>query len=101
MPIIYGGGKGRIHRAVQTLHDPDNPKPSMYAPKPKKRVERPESRKKVTVFDTYDGTSRTYESIKEAASDIECSETSIRERMCGRVKSLVYERYCVAAQTED
>lgn len=100
MPVIYGCGKGRIYRAVQTPHDPSNPKPSMYAPV-KRNYERPASCKKVTVFDIQEGASRTYESIKEAASDIGCSETSIRERMCGRVKSLVYERYCVAVQTED
>lgn len=101
MPKIYGVSKsGRIHREEQTLHDPDNPKPSIYAPK-KVETDRSMFCREVTVIDTHEGTSRTYSSIKDASESTGCSPTAIRERLNGRTKSLIYDRYCVAVPSED
>ena len=100
MPKIYGVSKsGRIHREEQTLHDPDNPKPSIYK-KVKKRVDRSAESKRVIVMDTHTGESCTYASINEAAAAIGCSPSRIRERLNGRTYSMIYERYCVATPVE-
>lgn len=41
MPISYGQVKGRKYTNVQPIHDPDNPKPSRYAPKRDMRRTKP------------------------------------------------------------
>ena len=102
MPKIYGVSKsGRIHREEQTPHDPDNPKPSRYAPPVKKRVERSAESKKVMVVDTHTGTSRTYASTREAANAIGCSQSRVGDRTRGAVHSLIYDRYYIAVPEED
>jgi hypothetical protein len=95
MPIIYGCGRGRIHRELQTIHDPENPKRSIYSP-PKRATERPEQRKAVTVIDMETGEAYQCVSIREAASAIGCSVTQVRARVNRTAKSPIYGRYAVA-----
>ena len=84
MPLIYGCGRsGRIHRNVQELHDPENPKPSRYSPKerkPKGSGSRPVA---VLVTDMNTGIEREYPSTAEAARALGCSMDTVRRRAGG------------------
>jgi hypothetical protein len=101
MPKIYGCGKGRIHREQQTIHDPDNPKPSMYLKAEKSKGARRDLCKEVLIVDMQTGKARKYGSFKEAADAIGCSPTLIGERIHKRTHGPIYERYIVATSAKE
>lgn len=90
--IAYGCGKsGRIHRNVQTPHDPDNPKPRRGRPKREKGTPTP-----VIVTDMETGEAREYATMSDAAAAMGCRLEEVRNRVNGRYTAPVMGRYVVA-----
>lgn len=90
MPKIYGCGRGRIHRELQTLHNPDEPK------QVKKRAKGSTQHVPVMVIDTHTGESSVYKSMSAAANAIGCNASSVNDRIGGRRSGLIWDRYAVA-----
>ena len=89
MPKIYGCGRGRIHRELQTLHNPEKPKRAKKKDKPSQHVP-------VTVVDTHTGESAVYKSMSAAATYIGCNASAVVDRISGRRSGLIRNRYAVA-----
>lgn len=94
MPKIYGCGRGRIHRELQTPYNPDEPKQvEKKARKPKKA---PNQQVSVMVIDTHTGESVIHKSMSAAATYIGCNASAVVDRISGRRSGLIRNRYAVA-----